>query len=613
MLIQSVVVSNYCSFGENDNCLNLNPGITTIVGMNESGKSNLMNALGKVDLLNGIASSGLASFRNRITNNPIMISVRLLRAEDEPEDIVGLGATEISMCEDGKFTFSGAAAERYKEKVCSYDLASMVRGAKFDDSNQRNRLLTEISKLTKYQEVPLAKTRESLRLIKTYLERDLKTDSEKGNALNYIEKLLDHVNSFINLLPCAFSHKAEKRLKNSYTSQELSGPEGNNGTSIDKQQDDLLLSLLKVAELDRNELLEAVKSGVAARRETYEKRANRAIEEKVMRGFRSYYKKETEQIEMTFRVESNRLNIHISSGDASTAFSERSNGLKWYLQMYIDLCAQVDQDRPVVYILDEPGIYLHINAQDELRNMFFEQAKDGTQIVYSTHSPYMIDPNFAAIRSIVKTEDEEFSCICNSLYNKSFHKGNYLDTLSPIAAAMGMDIKLNFGLSREKINIIVEGITDQIYLQTMAKKLQINTDGFCVIPSTGADNSQHLCSILLGWGFRFIALFDYDNKGRQCATALLKNLNLRIGESVFLLKEITQEAFLELGSISQADSVVIESLLSEADRASIGVTTQDTKEQKKIAALKFSNAVTAGVEVSEETCENFKMLFSRMI
>ena len=136
---------------------------------------------------------------------------------------------------------------------------------------------------------------------------------------------------------------------------------------------------------------------------------NRALEQNVMKGFREYYKQGTEDIQMIFRIESNRLNIHVSSGDATTAFSERSNGLRWYLKMYTDLKAQINNERPIVYVLDEPGIYLHINAQNELRNMFFQQAKDGTQILYTTHSPYMIDTNFACIRGIIKTENEEDS------------------------------------------------------------------------------------------------------------------------------------------------------------------------------------------------------------
>lgn len=280
--------------------------------------------------------------------------------------------------------------------------------------------------------------------------------------------------------------------------------------------------------------------------------------------------------------------------------------------MYIDMLAQIDHSRPVVYLLDEPGIYLHINAQNELRNMFVNHARAGTQIIYSTHSPYMIDENFACIRGIIKTENEEFSCILNSLYNSEFHQMKCLDTLSPIAAAMGMNMALVPGVSKEQLNIIVEGVTDQIYLNAMAKHLALNGENFRIIPSTGADNSQHLASIMLGWGYRFIVLYDYDNKGKSCAKAIVKDLNLEFGCSVYMLKEVSVEEFAYLNSIPQDQSIVIENLLAETDRVQIGITDTDTKEQKRLAAMRFSTAINEGWKPSIETCKAFTELFARI-
>ena len=65
MLIESIAVLNYRSFGNTKNVLQVNPGITTIVGMNESGKSNLIEALSKIDLVNGITED-VSAYRNRI-------------------------------------------------------------------------------------------------------------------------------------------------------------------------------------------------------------------------------------------------------------------------------------------------------------------------------------------------------------------------------------------------------------------------------------------------------------------------------------------------------------------------------------------------------------------
>lgn len=612
MNIESIVVNNFCSFGEENNVLQVNPGVTTIVGMNESGKSNLMNSIGCIDLVNGITTN-LAQFRNRINNRPVKISVRLNTTVDDPSDITGNGITDIILNENGEYEISGAAIDLFASKVLAYDLLSVLREfGRFDNSSDRQNAINETSKLKAYNKLPLWKTKSIIQNTRRIVSTRIKDETVRTEAINYVDSLEAHMDSLIAHTPYFFSHKSSKQLKNVYSISEVKHPSADNKDSVDKQPDDLLLSLLKIANIDRDSLIAAVASSNPAERHTYEKRMNRILEQNVMTGFREYYKQGTEDIQMIFRIENNRLNIHICSGDATTAFSERSNGLRWYLKMYVDLKAQINNERPIVYVLDEPGIYLHINAQNELRNMFFHQARNGTQILYTTHSPYMIDTSFACIRGIIKTENEEFSCIMNSLYNATFHAAKCLDTLSPIAAAMGMELASNPGIDRNKLNIIVEGVTDQIYLHTMANKLGLPLEAYNIVPSTGADNSQYLASILLGWGYPFVVLFDYDNKGKDCAKRLVKQLNLEFGKSVFLLKELSAEEFNSLQSIPQSESIVIETLLSTSDRVALQISDTDTKEQKKNSAVKFAAIINNNYNLSAETCDAFRTLWMRI-
>lgn len=76
------------------------------------------------------------------------------------------------------------------------------------------------------------------------------------------------------------------------------------------------------------------------------------------------------------------------------------------------------------------------------------------------------------------------------------------------------------------------------------------------IPSTGAENIKHLCSILLGWGFRFVALFDYDNEGKKCCRELEKELLLRYMSGFMMLKNIPAAEYDALQKID-ADSAVV--------------------------------------------------------
>ncbi len=125
------------------------------------------------------------------------------------------------------------------------------------------------------------------------------------------------------------------------------------------------------------------------------------------------------------------------------------------------------------------------------------------------------------------------------------------------------------------------------------------------IPSTGAENIKHLCSILLGWGFRFVALFDYDNEGKKCCKELEKELLLRYMSGFMMLKNIPAAEYDALQKIDADSAVVIESLISEEDRRNYGIQDHVIDAQKKINAVRFADAVSKDGQITKETMENF--------
>jgi len=78
MRVQSITVSCYRLFGEQQNMLQVNPGLTTIVGMNGSGKSNLVDIIGHINLADGTNELQKAIFRNRNHDQPISIVIQMI-------------------------------------------------------------------------------------------------------------------------------------------------------------------------------------------------------------------------------------------------------------------------------------------------------------------------------------------------------------------------------------------------------------------------------------------------------------------------------------------------------------------------------------------------------
>ena len=59
---------------------------------------------------------------------------------------------------------------------------------------------------------------------------------------------------------------------------------------------------------------------------------------------------------------------------------------------------------PVILLLDEPGLTLHGKAQGDLLRYFDEKLAPDHQIIYSTHSPFMIAPGKLTEARIVEDQ-----------------------------------------------------------------------------------------------------------------------------------------------------------------------------------------------------------------
>ena len=120
----------------------------------------------------------------------------------------------------------------------------------------------------------------------------------------------------------------------------------------------------------------------------------------------NYFYEEDENVKIKVNFENNCLKIFIKTKEHTTYLDERSNGLKWFLNLFIDLAYGNLENKTIIYLLDEPGVYLHVNAQRELLVLLKNLCNKGGQVVYTTHSPYMIDTeDIINVRAIEKDEN----------------------------------------------------------------------------------------------------------------------------------------------------------------------------------------------------------------
>jgi len=85
---------------------------------------------------------------------------------------------------------------------------------------------------------------------------------------------------------------------------------------------------------------------------------------------------------------------------------ERSKGFRWYFSFFLVFLVESEgMHKNAILLLDEPGIHLHLQAQFNLIN-FFQILEETNQIIYTTHSPFLIDENhLEQVRSVYEDEN----------------------------------------------------------------------------------------------------------------------------------------------------------------------------------------------------------------
>jgi predicted ATP-dependent endonuclease of OLD family len=196
----------------------------------------------------------------------------------------------------------------------------------------------------------------------------------------------------------------------------------------------------------------------------------------------------------------------------SLPLASRSKGFNWFFSFIVWFSKiQEDKDSNYILLLDEPGLNLHGKAQEDLLYFIEDLAKD-YQIIYTTHSPFMVDSGkLHRVRTVVETDNG--TKISDSIQEKD------PDTLFPLQAALGYDIAQNLFISKN--NLLIEGVSDLIYLTIMSNILDASgrtglREDITLVPTGGLDKVTAFISLIRGQKLKIACLLDTftDQKGK---------------------------------------------------------------------------------------------------
>jgi len=157
-----------------------------------------------------------------------------------------------------------------------------------------------------------------------------------------------------------------------------------------------------------------------------------------------------------------------------------------------------------------------------MRGILNEESMEN-QIVYTTHSPYLIDAdNMHQIRLVEKMgsdSDDGYNEV--SVIRERIHHSSNIDTLKPILDAIGYSLGSELNLKYQKV-LICEGVSDYYYLKAL--ELICEEELQCGIThANGCNNIGRIASLFQGIGVSEIfALVDSDDGGIKERTKLVE-------------------------------------------------------------------------------------------
>ena len=243
------------------------------------------------------------------------------------------------------------------------------------------------------------------------------------------------------------------------------------------------------------------------------------------------------------------VRIYNNRHRVSVGFDERSRGFVWFFSFiaYFSSLKLEDETRSLVLLFDEPGLNLHATAQRDFLQFIDERLAPNHQVVYTTHSPFMIDLNRLNSVRTVQDLDGRGTVVSNDVMVHD------TETVFPLQVAMGYRLAQSLFLAPHCL--LVNSPSDQIYLRVLGEAVAargcLPLDArWVTIPVGGADNLPIYLSLLDDGDVNVAVMMDVTPK----SSAHIEENNDETGRSSPIkMTEVTQTRYSDLEDLFDPD------------------------------------------------------------
>ena len=454
--------------------------VTTLVGINESGKSNILLALwklnpargGEIDVLHDLPVMKLSSLREKQEEVFFVEAVfEIGESAEGINDELGMSLTAenelyISRNYKGDYRFR-FEDETSQKKIEQLQKPKKVKGSE-DIPGQTaveifNRIKPFIPSFVYYSNYGNLTSRIYLPHAVKWLKGESVAGVDiKEDQVRTIKVLFDYVNL-----------KPEEILELGKDAKDIAQERRRDATPT---EDDI-----KKAEADKEQRALLLQSAGT----------------QLTKGFRDWWK----QGEYKFRFGADGDYFYIWVSDdkrpEEVDLGLRSTGLQWFLSFYLVFLMECkNENQGSVLLLDEAGLTLHPLAQKDLA-AFFNKLSEENQIINTTHSPFIVDAKNIDRCRVVFTREDGGTVVSENLREGSGKVGE--KSIYAVHAALGLTDS-DVLLQGSQV-VVVEGPSDQFYLSAIKNAL-IRDQRFApqreivFAPAGGAKGVQGISSLI---------------------------------------------------------------------------------------------------------------------
>ncbi len=237
------------------------------------------------------------------------------------------------------------------------------------------------------------------------------------------------------------------------------------------------------------------------------------------------------------------IRIYNAKHSVTVPFDERSRGFVWFFSFYAYFSnITEDPQRNTILLLDEPGLSLHATAQADVLAFIEHKLAPKHQVIYTTHSPFLIDPRrIDRVRTVSDLDDH------GTVVSAEGHKTDS-ETMFPLRAALSYELAQAFVTGPHCL--LVGWPSDLLYLHLLNQACRdaglVTLDPrWMITPVGGADKVSTFISLADSATLNVAMLVDGSPHDQQRIKALADDEPMRAASLVQISEFTTKEADLE--------------------------------------------------------------------